>query len=493
MEQNQYPERISTGVPGLDEILLGGLIPNQSYLVRGGPGTGKTTLGLHFLAEGHRKGKKGLFITLGESEGPLRKMAKAIEPDMQEFSILDLSPSSDFFSEVKSYDIFTPGEVEREPITNAIIERIDEIKPERVFLDSMTQFRYLATDEFQFRKQVLSFLNFLLENGTTVLFTSEGSATNPDEDLQFLSDCILNLETAPEGLRTVDIAKYRGSGFRSGRHSLRLSNRGMQIFPRLMPDIHGRAFVAAPLSSGLPELDALLHGGLERGTITIISGPSGVGKTTLGLQFMKEAAGRGERSVVYSFEEDPTLTLLRCDNLSIPARAMIEQGTLSLVKIEPLQFTPDEFANVVRQEVEAQKTRIVMIDGTSGYRLSLSGENVVSHLHALGKYLQNMGVATILINERENISGEFQATELGISYLADNLLFIQYVERVLDGPIELRKAIGVLKKRLSGFERSLRELDMNQNGIVVGKPMLHLDHIIKGLPKWEPSAEKADK
>jgi circadian clock protein KaiC len=254
----------------------------------------------------------------------------------------------------------------------------------------------------------------------------------------------------------------------------------MEVFPHLMPEVYGQEFALEVLSSGVPELDELLHGGFERSTITIISGPSGVGKSTLGLQFMKEAAGRGERSVIYAFEERKETLLNRCEGINIPVHAMIERGTLSVVQIEPLHYTPDEFANLVRYEVEQQKARIVMIDSISGYRLSVRGNELVTHIHALCKYLQNMGVAVLLINEVESITGDFRATEIGISYIADNLVFLRYLE--MQG--ELRKAIGVLKKRMSDFEKTLREFEITRYGIKVGKPLTNLRGILKGTPEW---------
>jgi circadian clock protein KaiC len=471
--------RLSTGITGLDEILGGGLIPARAYLLRGGPGAGKTTVGLHFLTFGDPRVEKPLFITMGEPEEQIRKNAHSIGFNLEGVKFLDLSPSSAFFTEIQSYDIFAPAEVEREPTTQQIIAQVDVLKPKRVFLDAMTQFRYLASDAFQFRKQTQSFLRFLIEQGATVLFTSEGSGEAPDDDLQFMADGVIHLEFAAEG-RTLGVSKFRGSDFRSGLHAMKLSPTGVEVFPRLLPESYQREFVVEALPSGIPELDELLHGGLERGTISVISGPTGVGKTTLGLQFMKEAAGRGERSAVYSFEERLDTILHRAEAVHIPVHAMIERGTLSVVQIEPLQWTPDEFARMVRREVEEHRTQIVMLDSTAGYRVSLRSGDLVSHLHALGKYLQNMGVAVLLISEVEAITGDFRATEAGISYLADNIVFLRYLE--VQG--ELRRAIGVLKKRLSSFERTLREIEITRYGIKVGKPLTELRGILRGTPEW---------
>ncbi|HOM28120.1 MAG TPA: ATPase domain-containing protein [Deltaproteobacteria bacterium] len=472
-------DRVSTGISGLDEILDGGLIPGRTYLVRGGPGTGKTTLGLHFLVSGKAKGDKALFISLGEPESSVRRNAERQGLDLGGVSFLDLSPTPAFFAEVETYDIFSPAEVEREPITRRIVEEVENLKPSRVFIDSMTQFRYLAADPFQYRKQVLSFLRFLVERNATVLFASESSSEAPDDDLQFVCDGVIRLNDAPEG-RSLSVSKFRGSSFLGGRHAMVLGGRGMEVFPRLVPEAYRKEFARETIPSGIPELDELLHGGLERGTVTLLTGPSGVGKSTLGMAFMKEAAGRGERSVMYTFEEEVELLLARCEAVNIPAYIMVERGTLAVEKIEPLRYSPEEFACAVRREVEGKGSRIVMLDSVSGYRLSLRGEDMTGHLHALCTYLKNMGVTVLLVNEVEHITGEFRATEVGISYLADNIVFLRYLE--MQG--ELHKAIGVLKKRLSDFERTLREFQITRYGLKVGKPLVGLRGILTGTPEW---------
>jgi len=475
----KIPKRLSTGIAGLDEILNGGLIPNRSYLVRGGPGSGKTTLGLHFLAAGAEHGEKPLFIMLEEPEAHIRSNAEARGFDLSKIDFLDLSPTSEFFAQVQTYDIFSPAEVEREPTTQKIIERVSKLKPQRVFLDPMTQFRYLAADIYQFRRQVLSFLRFLVDQGTTVLFTAESSAEAPDDDLQFMSDGVIELENTAQG-RRIGVKKFRGTDFRAGSHTMRLTEKGIEVYPRLLPEQYVREFVAEKIPSGIPELDELLNGGLERGTVTIITGPSGAGKTTLGLQFMKEAAGRGERSVVYSFEEEIGIMLHRVESINIPARTMMERGTLAVMKVEPLRWSPDEFAQLVRRHVAAEKARVVMIDSIAGYRVAVRGEDLTAHLHALTKYLQNMGVVVVLIAEVTDVVGNFKVTEAGVSYLADNVVFLRYLE--IGG--ELRKAIGVLKKRMSNFERTLREFEITHYGIKVGKPLTELRGILLGTPEW---------
>jgi circadian clock protein KaiC len=287
------------------------------------------------------------------------------------------------------------------------------------------------------------------------------------------------MESGAQG-RTISVKKLRGGDFLAWSHSMRLTAGGIEVYPRLIPELYGHEFSAETIHSGIPELDQLLYGGLERGTVTVISGPSGVGKTTLGLQFMKEAAGRGERSVVYSFEEEIGIILHRAESIGIPALAMIEHGTLHMMKVEPLRWSPDEFAQLVRHQVEKEKARVVMIDSVAGYQMTVRGGDLVAHMHALTKYLQNMGVAVLLITEVTAVVGDFRVSDVGISYLADNTIFLRYLE--MNG--ELRKAIGVLKKRMSDFEKTLREFEITRYGIRIGKSLTNLRGILLGTPEW---------
>jgi len=271
---NSHAKRISTGVAGLDEILLGGLIPRRVYLVRGAPGTGKSTLALHFLSAGVANGERTLYISLANPEAKIREDAPSMGFSLDGVSFLDLSPRSAAFSEERTYDIFSPAEVEREPTTRAIVETVERLKPERVAVDPTTQLRYLTPDPFQFRRQVLSFLRFLVERGATVLWTSEASATMPDDDLQFMSDGVIHVDFAPGGW-AVTATKYLGSGYVSGKHAMQLTDSGMRVFPRLVPDVEKREFAAGIVPSGIGGIDEMLHGGLELGSITIVRGPSG--------------------------------------------------------------------------------------------------------------------------------------------------------------------------------------------------------------------------
>lgn len=468
--------RHSTGVEGLDHILNGGLIDNRAYLVRGAPGTGKTTLGLHFLRAEADVGGKPLFISMTESVENIKQNAGYINISTDDMEFLDLGTTSQYFKKRENYNVFYPSDVEKEPITSRIIETIRKYSPTCIFIDSITQFRYLARDELQFRRQSLSFIKFLLESGATVVFTSESGEN--DSDLQFIADGVIQLQKN-HNRRFISVEKFRGSSFKDGLHSVKLTDNGMKVFPTLLPREYSRAVKKEVLSSGIPNLDRMLGGGLERGTITIITGPTGVGKTILGAYFLKEAAGQGERSLLYLFEENVDFLYQRLESVNLPLGKMIEKNILSVYSIEPMLYSGDELAHMVRKEVEGPGAHVVMIDSTAGYEIAVEDTGVRNHLHALCKYLTNMGVTVILINENEYITGDFRATEKGISYLSDNIIFLRYIE----AQGEMQKAIGILKKRLSNFEKSLRRFKISKYGIEVGEPLCNLRNILSDVPE----------
>jgi len=472
-------KRLSTGIKGLDEIMAGGFLCGYSYLLRGGPGTGKTTFGLHFLSEAAREKVAALYISFEESEEQIRSTASSLGFDISCVEFLDLSPSSEFFVEAQSYDIFSSAEVEREPITDSIVERVKRINPKRVFIDPITQLRYLSTDRFQFHRQILSFLRFLTEFGATILISSEYSPDAPDYDIQFLVHSVMQLETDGD-YRTLSVIKYRSSDFTTGKHSYRLTGKGAVVYPKLNPGEFSRSFENNLLPTGIMEMDMLLKGGIERGTINMISGPSGAGKTTLGMQILCAFAQQGGNSVIFSFDEEIGMMKARCESIGMPVGEMADKGLLQLLKLEPTIYSPDHFALIVRNMVEGGNVSNVMIDSTSGYKLAMKGEKLQDHLHTLCKYLQNMGVTVILVTELTKITGDFVITENGISYLADNVIFLRYLE--ING--EMKKAIGVLKKRLSDFEKTLREFSITQNGIKIGEPLTNLRGILRGEPDW---------
>ena len=472
-------ERTSTGVPGLDEVLNGGLIRGRNVLVRGSPGSGKTIFGLHFLSAGIDAGESALYVNMGEPQSYVEETADAFGLNADRIRFHNLSPTQEQFSERNSYSVFESSEVEQPSFIATLRETVDELEPDRVLLDPITEFRYLTADERQFRSGILGLLDYLKDLDATVMLTSQAGGSVTDDDLQFLVDAVVSLDVTPES-RAVSVSKFRGSSFRRGTHFYDITDEGLTVWPTLVPDEQEREIEPGTLSSGVTELDELLHGGVDHGTVTILSGPTGVGKTTTGLQFLTQAAVNGKQATLFQFEEAERTIRKRADAIGLPLQDALDSGAMSIVEVPPEAYTIGEFEQFVRETVESG-TEVVMIDGSQGFQENLRGlDDTTGALLRVGRYLRAAGVSTILVNEVHNITGEFHATEERTSNLADNIVFLRHVE--YRG--ELRKVIGTLKMRTSDFERGLRELEITGEGIRVGEPLSQLRGILTGTPDW---------
>lgn len=474
------PNRLSSGVDGLDEILHGGFIDDRAYTIRGDSGTGKTILGYHFLTAGVENGETVLYFAFEETAEDIADNAAALGFDLDSVRIEDMSPSPMDFLEDDTYTIFGPGEVEGESIFSRVGEAVEAHEPDRVFIDPLSLLRHLSPDEFQFKRTAASLMSYLKAQGATTLFTTQSTEEHSDDDLQYLADGSITLERTGNG-RELSVEKFRGSGFSSGTHALRIdAGSGLSVFPSLVPGDHSKSFTYETLSSDIDALDDLLGGGIERGSITLVSGPTGVGKSTTGSTFARAAAERGEQAAAYLFEESRASFVHRSDAIGLDVSSLEDDGRLHIDEVEPLQVSADEFAHRVREDVEEQDVEFVMLDGTAGYRLALQDpeSQLREELHALVRYLRNMGVTVLLTDEIGTVTGTFQASDSHVSYLADNVVFIRYIE--VDG--EIRKAIGVLKKRFGDFESMLREFRIDGDGIHVGETLTDLRGVLTGTP-----------
>lgn len=471
-------QRISTGNLNLDSILHGGLIKKKSYLIKGGPGTGKSTIGYYFLQEGAQNNEKTMLITLGESAENIRSNSENLGIDLSQTEILDMSPTNQDYSSSQNYSVFSSVEVEAQPIIEQVSEAIEKHKPDRVMLDSLTMLKYLYENPFQYKNMALSLIHYICSTGATLVMVSEIHDKNGDDEAEFWVDGVLGV-TYSSDWRRLRVYKYRGSDFQGGDHAMKIDKTGISVYPRLQPNKYDRKFSSEPISSGITELDAMLHGGIEKGTISMLTGPTGAGKTNLGIQFMKAASARGERSVMYTFEESAEVIIKRSRLIGVPVDDMIEKGLLKIKSIEPFSYSPDEFSMMVCKDIEENGTELVMIDSVGGYSLTVRHEDALERLHSLCIYLGNMGVTGFLVNETSNITGDFVTTNLNASYLADNIIFLRYIE--VEG--ELKKTIGILKKRMSDFEKAIRGFEITRNGIQLGKPLANLQGILSGTPQ----------
>ena len=486
-------QRVSTNIPGLDEVLHGGLLRNHSYLLVGAAGTGKTIASLQWLIGGEEAGERGLYITLAEPVENVRRNVAGFGWDLSRLGVLDLNPvgaaangasASTARQSIGEYSIFPPSDVEQAPAWEQIYQAIRERQPQRVVIDSLTQLHYLSPDAYQFRKQVLALVLFLQQSGCTALLTFEPTELEREVSVGLTVDGLVKLrmeisKRRVTGVRSVEVTKLRGSDFMSGFHSMRFAADGLVVYPhRVEMPGHtepGRAL----LTSGIPKLDHLLGGGLGSGAATILSGPSGAGKTTLGMQFLIEAVRKGQRAVAYTFEESPNSILMRCRMLGMPVDAMQDADALKVVRVNPLELYPDEFIWMLRGAVEEEGRQVVMIDSLRGYQLAMEEfGSIIAHVHNMVTYLNRMEVTSILINEVERITGDLRVTEIGVSYIADAIVLLRYAE--YEGRVI--KVIACLKKRHSTFDPALCEFEITADSIRVGRELTRLRGILTGTP-----------
>ena len=296
--------RISTGISGLDDVLGGGLDPDRLYLVEGEPGTGKTTLALQYLLEGARRGEKGLYVTLSESEKELRLIAARHGWSVAELAIFELVPPEATLKPEQELTLFHPSEMELSETSKLIFDLVTEIQPLRVVFDSLSEMRLLAQDALRYRRQILALKHFFAGRKCTVLLLDDYSAAESDLQLHSIANGVIVLEQLlldyGAERRRLRVKKMRGMKFRGGYHDFNIETGGIAIFPRLIAAEHQKPFLGELTKSGSTELDALLGGGLQRGTSTLLIGGAGVGKSSIAVTYAVAAAERGENVSMFA-------------------------------------------------------------------------------------------------------------------------------------------------------------------------------------------------
>ncbi len=491
MKSRTIQPRIDTGVAGLNDILSGGLPSGPMYLLEGDPGTGKTTLAMQFVIAGARAGVKALYITLSESRSELESSALSHGWDIAELPIAEFVPAEASLSPDQQYTVFHPSEVELAETIQKLTQLIDEIKPDRLVIDSLSELRLLAADTMRYRRQLLALKHFFAGRDTTVLLLDDRTAEGSDMQLQSIAHGVLRLErmqrTYGVTRRRIEVIKLRGSAYREGYHDYVIVKGGLRVFPRLVANEHESPFDGDRIGSDLPAMDKMFGGGIHRGSATLLIGPSGCGKSSLAMMYAYAAAKRGQHASVYVFDEVLRTAQDRAEGLGMPIRAEIAKGTLAMSQVDPAGHSPGEFAWEIRRGVETNDTRVVVIDSLNGFMMSMPGEKDLSlHLHELLAYLNQKGVVTFLIHTQHGLIGGMQ-TEVDVSYLSDTVVLLRYFEA--EGAI--RQVLSVVKQRLGRHERTLREIRLSSQGIQVGEPLTNFHGVLTGVPNLTEPLKQA--
>ncbi|HEX6265391.1 MAG TPA: ATPase domain-containing protein, partial [Burkholderiales bacterium] len=368
--------------------------------------------------------------------------------------------------------------------TKTILDDVERNAPTRVVFDSMSELRLLAGNALRYRRQILALKQFLAGRQCTVLMLDD--LTGAGHDLQVLSivhGALLLEHSLPSyGVqrRQLSVTKYRGSDFRSGYHDYLIRRGGLEVFPRLVAKEHRHRSSREQLGSGLAELDALLGGGIERGTSTLFAGAAGTGKSTLAALFAAIACARGEHAAMFIFDESANTLFSRMKGLGLDLAPYAQAGTLYVKQIDPAELSPGQFVDEVRRAVAERGASVVIIDSLNGYLQAMPDErSIVIQLHEVLNFLGQQGVASILVAAHAGLIGAAMTSPLDASYLADAIVLLRYYEA--EG--EVRQAISVIKKRGGAHERSLRDFSMKDGRITVGEPLRDYRGVLTGVPE----------
>lgn len=482
------PPLCATGISGLDEILGGGLPRHRLYLLKGDPGVGKTTLALMFLLEGARQGEAGLYITLSETKEEMDLVARSHGWSLDAIHLFELADKEAQLQGNADTTFFYPSEIELNRTTDALLAEVRRINPARVVFDSLSEMRMLADTPLRYRRQILQLKQALSRLKCTVLFLDDCTSGSEDLQVESIAHGVIALSmSAPDfgaTRRQLNVLKVRGQTFSEGFHDFALSRGGLRVFPRLVAAHHPGQFEPGTFSSGIKALDALLGGGLDRGTSTMFMGPPGTGKSTLAMNFASVAAGRGERVLMLIFDETSGTLLARGRALGIPLDQAVADQLVRIQHLDPAEIAPGELAHLVRQAVLEDGVRMIIIDSINGYMNAMPGERHVQlQLHELLTFLDQQGVVTLMVLAQQGVVG-VMTSQIDLTYLADTVVLARYFE--FRG--EVRQAISVVKKRSGDHERTIREMSIGAGGIEIGPPLTHMQGVLSGVPTQREGA-----
>ncbi|RYE63642.1 MAG: circadian clock protein KaiC, partial [Oxalobacteraceae bacterium] len=425
-------EKARLGVSGLDHITAGGLARGRMYLLEGSPGTGKTTIATQFLIEGAAAGERSLYITLSETEEEFRAGAASHGWDLTGIEIFELIPPEDLLDDQQQQSLLYSSDLELGETTKRIFDAFDRIKPHRVVIDSLSEINLLAQSSLRYRRQILSMKHYFAKQGATVMMLDDLTAEQNDQTMHSIAHGVIHLESLTleygSDRRRTRVVKYRGQQYRGGYHDFVIEPGGVRVFPRLISADHYTKFAREQVATDSPEFNALLGGGIERGSSTLVLGPTGAGKSLVSLKFIQTAVERGERAAMFVFDEELGLLLNRALTMGVDLQAMADSGQLVIEQLDAAELSPGEFSERVRVCVETYKAKTVVIDSLNGYQAAMPQEKaLILHMHELLQYLNRQGVSTFLTVAQHGLVGDMKAP-VDVTYLADTVILLRYFE-----------------------------------------------------------------
>jgi circadian clock protein KaiC len=481
-EQRPQIRSLVSGVPGLDAVLGGGLPEYSFNLLAGAPGSGKTTLAHQIMFANATVERPALYFTvLGE---PTLKMLRY----QRQFGFFDpnLAGSAIHFINL-SEEIM---ELDLEGLLTRIVGEVERAKPGLVVFDS---FRTIAGRSGSSEKEATWVLDQFIQRlalhltswEVTSFMLGEYGEHEQRNPLFTVADGILLLSQATNRnsvVRKLQIVKTRGRAPMPGLHTFRITDDGLQVFPRIPEQTRARQKQKRRrLSTGVPGLDEMIGGGVIAGDAVMLTGPAGSGKSTIATQFITEGLRNGETGVIAVFEEYPEDYLARADVRDPEIGKMIRAGKLDLIYLRPLDLSVDEALAAILEAVQRLGATRVVIDSLSGFEVALAPtfrEDFRESLYRLVGTLTATGVTVFMTAEVVEGFSDVRYTAEKVSFITDEIIIQRYVE--IEG--ELRRVMAVIKMRGSDHSHEIRSYEVTASGVVVGGPLTEYDGIITGVP-----------
>jgi circadian clock protein KaiC len=474
----------NSGVPGLD-LVLGGGIPEYSFnLIAGGPGTGKTTLAQQIVFANASPECHVLYFTvLGE---PPIKMLRY----QQTYTFFDPNKVDDLIRFVNLSQVVLNADLSK--VLDEIVRVVEATSPSIVVVDSFrTVIRAavgLAAGELELQGFVQRLALYLTSWQVTAFLVGEYGETETHNNPVFtVADGIIWLYQSLERnsiVRKLQVMKERGAAPMPGLHTFRITDDGIQVYPRIIQRIETTARVSprVRLTTGVPGLDEMLGGGIPLGDAVLLAGPAGSGKTVFATQFIAEGVRHDEPGVIAVFEEHPQDYLARASGLGYDLAEMIRQNKLRVIYLRPLDLSVDETFMEIREAIAQVKATRVVIDSLSGFELALAPtfrEDFRESLYRMVGALTGVGITVLMTVEVIESFTDLRFSPHEVSFLADDIILQRYVE--LEG--HLRKMITVVKMRSSSHAKDLREYEITSHGLVVGEVLSEYRGLITGIPE----------
>jgi circadian clock protein KaiC len=468
---------VSTGVPLLDDILGGGIPLYSVNIIAGASGSGKTILTQQIMFHNCRDNVRGIFFTtLSE---PAFKMIRY----QQQFDYFDLDRLNQniFFVDI--------GQVLRtrslEEALRTINQHVEELGAQFIAIDSFKAIYELIGSRQEERRFGYDLAVSLATWTCTSFLVGEYSETEVSSEPIFaVADGIFYLSNPRQGVQNVrrlNISKMRGMSYATGDHPLTISHNGMKVYPRIRtPDTFAEySMITDRVSTGVNRLDEMLEGGMPRGTATMIAGAAGTGKTLLGLHFITTGASQNEPGVIVTFQENPVQLREIARSFGWNLEAMEQQGLLVHLYQSPVEIQPDIHTDLVKESVQRVRARRVLIDSLRDLEIATPDKvRYRDYVYSLVEDFKRQGITTIITNEIAQLFGEFQLSDHGISFIADNVILLRYVE--LEGRVT--RALNVLKVRGSSHSKTIWEFAINNDGVTIGQPVEAITGVLTGAP-----------